>query len=224
MHRSGPGSYRFRSYHDIDEPFPQRRRYMRTPGAGTVASCRRVTGMDDGFWSRYQDDNARRRHVRHAQGMAYAGSTQNLGVRKQAFVQAGGFDTRYTEYGFEDRDLLVRLSRLGAVAYCAEATVRHFDFLKLPIVLAKMGKAACSSAVLFSRDHPDAYRRLGYATIDARLHPWLQPVCFVLAPLLRCAPAVDRLLAKRWMPYPIARIIVKLLTALAFARGTMAAR
>ena len=185
-----------------------------------IATCGPVAGDGHGFWSRYQSDASARRARQHAQGASFAGSTQNFAVRTEAFRQVGGFDTRYKEYGFEDRDLFVRLSKLGALGWCVDASVVHFDTLTLPGVLGKMHRAGGDSAELFARDHADAYEKLGYAALDTRLHAWLRPVALLLNPLLGIAPSVDRLLNHRQIPYVLVKPLVKLLVALAYMHGT----
>lgn len=188
---------------------------------GYIATCGRVTGDGNGFWSRYQADASARRERQHARGAVCSGSTQNFAVDKAAFRRIGGFDTRYREYGFEDRDLFARLARSGAVGWCHDAQVRHLDALTLPGVLEKMKRAAGESAILFMQDHAQAYRALGYSAIDVRLHGWLRLPCIAFKPMLRLAPVVDALLRKNYLPYGVAKRIVKLLTALAYAVGSM---
>jgi len=194
--------------------------HLRRMNSGCIASCGRVTGIGSGFWTRYQEAASLRRERQHARGVVYSGSTQNFAVRRQAFMQLGGFDARYREYGFEDRDLLIRLSRLGDIGWSTDAVVRHLDELTLPDVLAKMQQSGGSSAALFSCDHPTAYRALGYAAIDSRLHRWLRPFEVVFGQLLSCAKVVELMLDRPWMPYPVAKAIVKVLGALAFVRGS----
>lgn len=186
-----------------------------------IASCGPVTGDGCGFWSRYQQDTSLRRARQHARGMAYAGSSQNFMVRTRAFLDVGGFDTRYKEYGFEDRDLFVRLSRAGKIGWCAHAGVRHLDRLALVHIVTKMQIAAGESAILFSDDHPEVYQQLGYAALDVRLHGWLRPACLVFRPLLRTTSVIDRVLELGWLPYPVARVVVKLYVALAYASGSV---
>lgn len=187
---------------------------------GYVATCGPVAGDGRGFWSRYQSEASNRRARQHARGAGFAGSTQNFAVLGEVFHQSGGFDTRYKGYGFEDRDLFVRLSRLGAFGWCTDAVVEHLDALTLPTVLDKMRQAAGDPAVLFSREHPEAYRTLGYASIDARIHPWLRFPARVFAPLLRIAPGLDTMLFQQWPLYAGGKLIVKLLSALAFTCGS----
>lgn len=194
---------------------------------GHIASTGPVVprGCEDAFWSRYQGDASRRRGRQHSRGAVYSGTTANLAVLASAFRQSGGFDPRYVDYGFEDRDLLVRLSRLGSLQWCPEARVTHLAALTLPGVLDKMRIAGGGSAALFSRDHPEAYRSLGFAALDVRLHPTLRPLATLAGPVLRTAPLVERLLGRRWIPYGVARPVVKLFAGLAYMEGTaLAAR
>lgn len=188
--------------------------------SGCIATCGPVTGDGRGFWSRYQSDASARRARQHAQGSSFAGSTQNFVVQTEVFQRSGGFDGRYKEYGFEDRDLFARLSRLGTLGWCPDARVRHLDTLTLPAVLEKMRRAAGDSAVLFARDHAKAYKALGYAALDMRLHAWLRAVDLLLNPLLRITPVIDRLILHPRVPYQVARPIVKVLVALAYMHGT----
>jgi glycosyltransferase involved in cell wall biosynthesis len=193
--------------------------HHKTLQSGCVASTGHVTGIDDDFWSRYQRDASQRRQYQHAKGAVCAGSSQNMAVRGSAFEGVGGFDTAFRHYGFEDRDLLLRLADVGNIAWAADAVVYHLDSLTLPEVSRKMMQAGGSSARAFARRHPVAYRTLGYAGIDARLHPWLRPVGTMSGPFaLRLAPHIDPMLKR--LPFPLAKILVKSTCALAFLYGT----
>lgn len=187
--------------------------------SGFIASTGHVIGTDNSFWGRYQHAASRRRERQFVQGAPYAGSSQNLAVRRSAFEKIGGFDKRYRHYGFEDRDLLLRLADTGNVAWTANAVVRHIDTLTLPEVSRKMMNAGGQSARYFAKSHPIAYAKLGYAAIDSRLHPWLRPVGMAMG---RLAPPVasflDSLLER--LPFQMARTLVKATTAISFLYGT----
>lgn len=185
-----------------------------------IATCGPVVGDGHGFWSRYQGEASARRARQLSQGSSFSGSSQNFAARSEAFRQVGGFDVRYKEYGFEDRDLFARLSRLGPIGWCADTTVTHLDTLNLPYVLDKMQLAAGNSAALFASDHADAYRKLGYAALDVRLHAWLRAFDRLSTPLLRLAPIVDPWLDRAWLPYSLAKLLVKLFVAAAYLHGT----
>jgi glycosyltransferase involved in cell wall biosynthesis len=189
--------------------------------SGAIASTGVVTGDGAGFWERYQREASWRRERQHQVGMQYAGSSQNLAVRKAAFDQVGGFDEGYRQYGFEDRDLLVRLAVLGRIAWTRDAVVRHLDALSLVQVSRKMAEAGEHSSPRFAALHPDAYRALGYARLDARRRPWLRllarPLDAILVPLSRL---LDGLLAEPALPYALKAMLVQLVTGASYLAGT----
>lgn len=188
--------------------------------AGAIASTGHVTGTA-GFWDRYQRSASARREAQHARGMTWSGSTQNFAVTREALLKVGGFDPAYQRYGFEDRDLLIRLGELGRIAWVSNATVQHLDTISLVSIATKMEEGARHSGAIFSARHPDAYRQLGYGAIDTRLHPWLRPPARLFGPLaLRHAGRLDRWLYK--VPYGLASAVVKATTALAYMHGSAA--
>lgn len=192
--------------------------------SGAVASCGHVTGTGADFWGRYQEDASHRRRRQHASGTDYAGSSQNLAVRRSEFEAIGGFDTGYRRYGFEDRDLLIRLGQRGPIAWTT-ATVRHQDQLCLTQVASKMAEAGEYSSQRFAGYHPDAYRQLGYAAIDAQLHSAAKPLARLTTPFVwAVAHAFDCMNCERWLPYAFARWLVRMTSALAYLGGTARSR
>lgn len=188
--------------------------------SGAVASCGHVTGIGADFWSRYQEDASHRRRRQHASGIDYAGSSQNLAVRRSDFEAIGGFDTGYRRYGFEDRDLLIRLGQRGPIAWTT-ATVRHQDQLRLSGVASKMAEAGQYSSRRFADRHPDAYQQLRYSTIDAQLHSAAKPLAYLATPFaMGLAHAFDRMGCERWLSYAFARWVVRLTSALAYLGGS----
>lgn len=195
--------------------------HLATLESGAVASTGSVTGRGDGFWDRYQYEASLRRERQHAAGNPYSGSSQNLAVCKAAFEQVGGFDSGYRQYGFEDRDLLLRLAALGRIAWTPKAVVRHLDTLSLEQVSRKMAEAGEHSSLRFAARHPEAYRALGYARLDARARPWLRfvarPLDAMLMPLSRL---LDRQLTKSTLPYALKAMLVHLITGASYLVGT----
>jgi glycosyltransferase involved in cell wall biosynthesis len=187
----------------------------------TVASVGPVVGSGDGFWHRYQSAASIRRRRQHSAGLVCSGSSQNLMVSRPAFAACGGFDLAYCTYGFEDRDILMRLSALGGVAWAEAAVVRHMDALNMALVSRKLAEAGGEAAIVFSGRFPDAYRALGYDRLDARRHRWLQsPSRWASAMVPRAARAVDELLDKPWLPYGIKRAAVRLVSAASYLSGS----
>lgn len=192
---------------------------------GAVASTGHVTGDGNGFWSRYQQEASARRRRQYAAGVTYAGSSQNLAVWHSAFDAAGGFDTGYERYGFEDRDLLLRMSQLGEVVWSDVAWVSHRDTLTASQVAAKLTEAAEYSSQRFLERHRTAYKLLGYAAIDSRVRPWLAVPSKVLSPLASAVAAgFDATHGARWLPYFFAKWVVMITGAVSYLAGTARAR
>lgn len=189
--------------------------------AGAVASTGPVSGSGRGFWDRYQRDASRRRKRQFDNGCTCSGSSQNLAVLRSAFEDVGGFDTTYRQYGFEDRDLLLRLAEIGDIAWTASAEVRHLDALHLQDVCRKMTESGQHSSARFAARHPSAYRQLGYAAVDCRQRTWLRPLASLLGPRMPAlAACVEPALHRRWIPYPLRKGMVKVASAVAFMYGT----
>lgn len=186
---------------------------------GVVASTGHVFGTGGGFWDRYQQHASRRRASLHAAGQMWAGSSQNMAVLADAFRAAGGFDTRYRQYGFEDRDLLLRLGRLGRIAWNKGAPVIHTDELRLEDIARKMTEGARHSAPLFAHDHLEAYRVLGYGRLDTEMHGWLRIPTRVLGP---AAPQLARWLDPHLqrLPFALSAAFVAIVSTLAFMHGS----
>lgn len=194
--------------------------HLSSLNSDVVSTTGSVTGRGDGFWHRYQTDASDRRRRQFMKGISFSGSSQNLMVTRAAFEGCGGFDPSYTSYGFEDRDLLIRIGNFGRVAW-ANASVKHMDHLTVSSVCRKMKEAGGTSSVYFSRSHPNAYRALGFARLDARQHFywWLaaRSAGWLIQPIARW---VDAVLETTYLPYAIKKIVVKALTAFSYMHGT----
>lgn len=188
---------------------------------GAVAATGPIRGFGDSFWDRYQHLASMRRAAQVRAGVGGIGSSANMAFLKRAYESCGGFDPRYRHYGFEDRDLLLRLSSQGRVAWVPEAEVAHMDALSMVEVGAKMREAGRHSAAMFERDHPQAYVASGYATLDARRRPALRPLAALSAPLLPgLARTVDRMTAWTLLPFALRAQFVRLVGGLHFMQGT----
>ncbi len=177
-----------------------------------------------GFWARYQAEvektraeYASRRH------WPLAMTTQNLLVRHVLFESAGGFSTAYTHYGFEDRDLIVRLLA-GAVSVLHVPTMRvlHNSGNTLSDYCEKMEIAGRYSAPVFFAQHPALYREMPYAKIDPATGSWLMRrvyTPFVLGfrrPIVRFS---EYILAVGALPFRLKLFAVKLAAAASYMDG-----
>lgn len=193
-------------------------------GEGVIASAGPITGNGAGFWHRYQQEVSIRRGRRHAAGMSYSATSTNFMVSRAAFEAVGGFNESYNNYGFEDRDLQLRLLERGHIAWTPSAVVRHMDTLTLKNISRKMRQAGEFSSSRFAADHPEAYRALGYSTIDPRTHPWLDwpaRLAWVAAPAL--ATLGDHFMDLDLLPYGVRRTYARGVTALSYLGGAFRA-
>jgi GT2 family glycosyltransferase len=191
--------------------------------AGADASIGDIAGDAEGFWGRYQSiAAARRAEAARTGGVIHAMTTANIMLRAEVFRAVGGFDTRYRHYGFEDRDLLLRLQRAGSrLAHNPGAAVDHAANLDLPGISRKMQACGRHSAPLFRADHSDAYRSLGYAAIDANLHPIRGALLAPFARLLLMRiDAIEALLRRDGLPFGMRSALARMATALAYLEGT----
>lgn len=126
----------------------------------------------DGFWPIYQRLGAFRRLHAHRMGYPEALSTANMLVDRHALARVGGYDEGYAHYGFEDRDLLLRLHTSGiSISYSGAACVVHSDPVSFRSLIAKNIEAAQYTASRFRARHPQAYNRLGFSQLDLAIHP-----------------------------------------------------
>ncbi len=172
------------------------------------------------FWQHYQHKAMKKRVKAFTEGKKYFMTSANFMIKSIWFKKVGGFDERYQGYGFEDRDLLLRLIKAGAIMkYSPNASVYHDAELTLTTIYHKMKEAGTTTAPLFRKHHPEAYKELGYMTIDSKAQPWLTPVALILGPFVeRLVPLAEGLL--NWLPFQFAALMVKGVSATAFMYGT----
>jgi GT2 family glycosyltransferase len=101
-------------------------------GNAEPGRCERLEGL----WRFDQETNVRESH--------WAASA-NLGARRQAFEDVGGFDPAYLQIG-EDVDLCLRARAAGhQLAYCADAVVHHDPETRLRPILGRAFRHGWSS-------------------------------------------------------------------------------
>ena len=135
-----------------------------------------------GFWSTYQqhvfDNRARQQPGRNI--IHY--TTANTAVRSNVFTSIDGFDSDYAHYGFEDRDLYLRLMEHGASITVNSGCVAYHDAqLSLHEACRKLEIAGHHTSGTFAERFPDAYAKMDYSKIDVRVRGWpirLLDLCF----------------------------------------------
>ena len=189
-------------------------------GADAVIGVIEMPG--DGFWARYTNSvTSERVRQQHDFGlMAY--STQNIAIRRVVFDELGGYSNDYSKYGFEDKDLLIRLERKSPrVTVRADIRVSHDDDFSLASVCGKAEESGRHSAPVFRQRFPDEYLKLAYARCDATLPGGLRPLRFlssVLKPLCRWLAALALVLPPQG--FRLQRLAVRIAICAAYFHGT----
>ena len=197
--------------------------HTRALEAGAKISCGPVSSEQQGFWPEYQRQLAEKRRRRLGNpDAATSFTTANLVVWRAGFESAGKYNESYKYYGFEDRDLLLRLQKNGTtIHYTPKAIVNHEDDITLAAVCNKMRLAGQYSSRLFSEEHPQSYRTMPYSHFDARLNPWMRYVSRISSRSVPYLPALfEPVLKVRWIPFGLRGMLVRLVSALAYLEGT----
>lgn len=175
-----------------------------------------------GFWDRYQDQGAKLKEARSAP-LSLTFTSANFMIPAGPIRAVGGFDESYLGYGFEDRDLALRLAASGQeLRRNSKAVVSHDDELTLGKVCQKMEDAGRLTSTRFSLLHPAAYVEMGYGRLDIRLNPWLRVIHglteWARPELIRKS---DRLVESPLLPFMLTSAWAKILVALSYLHGTV---
>ncbi|MDQ2818053.1 MAG: glycosyltransferase [Candidatus Eremiobacteraeota bacterium] len=104
--------------------------------------------------------------------------TTNVSVSRALLDEAGGFDERFREYGWEDLELGFRLRRLGVKSILAkDAIVYHYKPAargREPAALTRQARAQARTAALFNAKH--RHWRVALATGRLALPMWWSAV------------------------------------------------
>lgn len=189
-------------------------------GADVVIGLVELAG--DGFWARYTNSVAAERLGNATTQGLMSYTTANLAIRRSALEQVGGFSPDYGSYGFEDKDLLIRLERAGLETRVRDdIRVSHDDDFSLAAVCRKAEDSGRHSAAVFRDRFPAKYRELPYARCDATVSGGKRLLRPLAAPLRHLA----RLLAAGALRLPAAffrlqRFAVRVAVCAAYFHGT----
>lgn len=144
----------------------------------------------------------------------------NTSVRRETFVELGGFDTRYRGYGWEDVDFGYRLHRLGLpIELLPDAEVRHHMASVNTVARAKRALLSGKARHTFERLHGQGSSG---STVHGLTSPWNAAVVAssrimttTTTPLV--ASAVDRVIAL--LPGAVGRKLVALTVEAAGVSG-----
>lgn len=171
-------------------------------------SCGSIYTDPSSFWGEYQNEVALRREKLFYEGDLAAFTTANCMMTRKCFLEIGGFEERYTQYGFEDRDLLLRLiSEKFEIRYCRSSSVEHKCDISLSSVAEKLYKGGRYSSVLFIEKHEVAYKKMHFVKADVEYSKGgLKLLALLTKPLLwPMISLLDVALKNEWLPFNVAK-------------------
>ena len=183
----------------------------------------RVKTKSAGFWGKYLDNVAEKRHelAKHNHFLSF--TSQIFAIKRSTLENIQGFNENYIHYGFEDRDLFLRILKSNAkILYVPELIATTIDTIKLDDICTKMELSAKYSAKIFYTDHPEEYRTMVYGKIDSRIHPFttLPIKLFNILFLSFFRILGTKALSWKFCPYQVKHYIVKFISALYYVKGT----
>ncbi len=189
-------------------------------GADVVIGLVELPGH--GFWARYTNSVTAERVAAETSKGLMAYTTANVAMRRSAFERVGGFAEDYGSYGFEDKDLLIRIERADLPTVVREdIRVSHDDDLTLAKVCRKAEQSGAHSAAVFRDRFGDAYKQLPYARCDATMGGSKRIFKALSLPLRHLAgwcAAVAILLPRPF--FRLQRFTVRVAVCAAYFRGT----
>jgi len=195
--------------------------YIEVLNTGADVSFGALDTASPCFWGRYQRAVYAQRIVQAKQGNMQVMTSNNFVLWRGVFERVQGFYTGYTHYGFEDYDLLQRLLGAGCdIRFCANAVANHENDDTLSALCKKLSISAQYSAPLFMQQHPQVYAAMSYAKVDMRLRPALRYLSWLGAPLLPVLIAIGERGVHWPLPYPLKKLYVQGIMALAYLRGS----
>lgn len=193
---------------------------------GADISCGHIYSNGDNFWSRYQNNVVKRRTVAFKKGDKASHTTANLMLKRKVFETIGGFDESYGQYGFEDKDLLLRLVQQGYRTQSNEDTaIEHNPELSLRVIGNKMEMAGRHGSQLFKSRHAEYYKKGKFHLFDLS-DRWFNHIApLVLKPfLIMLIIGFDFFEKRNMMPYYLGSTVVKFVSGFSYALGTCRAK
>lgn len=185
--------------------------------------CGSVQSNGLGFWSKYFNLVSAKREQLAKKGQFSAFTSQYFSITRKAFNASNGFNEEYRHYGFEDRDLALRLQRQGArFIYTSASIVFHDEINSLHSVIQKMEDAGKFSSLLFYKSFPSIYRSMVYGRLDSRLHPIsIKLIVTVIYPFKNLIYQTGAsILRFKYTPFSIKKNTIKIVSAIAYSIGT----
>lgn len=183
----------------------------------------RIDSKSSEFWGQYLKNIAHKRHSLAQINSYLSFTSQIFTMKRSTFENIQGFNENYVQYGFEDRDLFLRVQKSNAkILYVPDLIATTIDSVSLDDVCTKMELSSRYSAKIFYADHPNEYKNMVYGKIDSRIHPIITSPIKLFNKLFLSIfkTSGNYLLRQKFCPYIIKHMVVKMLTALYYVKGT----
>jgi len=182
-----------------------------------------VQPKGDSFWALYQKQSDQVRQENFKRDGGWALTSAFFSIKHYAFHKIQGFDERYFQYGFEDRDFFLRAAKSNfRIEMTSETPVLHDAELTTSQVAKKMFAAGAYTSEIFDSTHPVEYRRMTFSRIDVCHNAFLRLFFRVsyLIPLEVVSFLCEKIVRLPCLPYRIKRFAVLIMSAYAYYSGT----
>ncbi|MBU6949951.1 glycosyltransferase family 2 protein [Hahella sp. HN01] len=179
-----------------------------------------TSATGQGFWQRLNAEVCKKR----AKGEISRQTTANFAITRSSLEKAGKFSEDYKGYGFEDKDLIARLSKMG-LKYCVNPSCLAYHDVSstdIYIVSKKYFEAGRITAQKFNEKHPEAYRKTMYSLFDSEHRSIVTKVILDILvlglPLLMASTSYS--LKSNVIPFLVKKCFVNATLILSFYKGT----
>jgi len=140
--------------------------------SGVLLMFGSLRAKNNDVFGKYFQEVADRREKLFLEGDKSALTTANCLIYRNLFYKTGRYDEQYLKYGFEDKDLILRLLKnYQSASYVKNAEVIHGDHLSLKSICNKMYIAGKYTSKIFQKDHYTAYKKMSFYKADIRNKP-----------------------------------------------------
>jgi len=182
-----------------------------------------ISAEGDDFWAQYFRNVCDKRKTKFLAGEKHVMTTQNFVISRPLFYLVGKFDERYQHYGFEDRDLFIRIvSMYSEICYVQEAIVnRDVSNFSLDGICEKMYISGRHTSGIFYETHPEEYKAMNYSKVDVRCHgDLMRYICWIIVACCSLLLMMGKAILKSPVPFWMKGMIVKVCSGLFFMSGT----
>lgn len=176
------------------------------------------------FFGKYFSDVSKNRKKLFKSGDKTALTTASCLINRCLFEKINGYDNEYTNYGFEDKDLIIRAIKYAKNIKLVEtAIIEHNDNTSIEEICKKMYNAGKFSSEIFIKKHKNYYKKSKFAAADIRFQSHHLFALFKLASLSnRLLIKVFNILKALPYTYNINKALVLITSGTSYFNGTLA--